>query len=71
MIIFLPNLFFGSDHRILLPTSALTAAILLTLCDGLARTIGFSVGLASEIPVGAVAALIGAPAFLVLLRRLR
>ena len=56
---------FGSDHRIVLPGSALLGGALLVLADLLAR------GLAApaELPVGVVTALVGAPFFLWLLRR--
>jgi iron complex transport system permease protein len=46
----------GAGHRALLPASALLGAGLLALADGVAR-------LASEIPVGIVTALLGAPVF--------
>jgi iron complex transport system permease protein len=49
----------------MLPTSALLGAIFLPLCDTLARTIVAP----SEIPIGAITALIGAPVFIHLLRR--
>jgi len=55
----------GNDHRTLLPTAALGGAILLVLSDTLART-----ALApSELPVGAVTAVAGAPVFIYLLRK--
>jgi len=55
----------GNDHRLLLPTAALGGAILLVLSDTLART-----ALApSELPVGAVTAVAGAPVFIYLLRK--
>jgi iron complex transport system permease protein len=56
---------FGSDHRILLPTAAFGGAIGLVLADTLARTIVAP----SELPVGAMTALVGAPLFIYLLRR--
>jgi iron complex transport system permease protein len=56
---------FGSDHRILLPTAAFGGAIALVIADTLARTIVSP----SELPVGAVTAVAGAPLFLYLLRR--
>lgn len=57
----------GADHRLLLPASALAGAIVLVLADTVAR----SVLPPAEIPVGVVTALVGAPFFLVLLRRRR
>lgn len=56
---------FGSDHRILLPTSALLGATLLVMADTAARTVVSS----GELPVGVVTALIGAPFFCYLLKR--
>jgi iron complex transport system permease protein len=55
----------GSDHRTLLPTAALGGAIVLVLSDTLARTVVAP----SELPVGAVTAVAGAPVFIYLLRR--
>ncbi|HBX60612.1 MAG TPA: iron ABC transporter permease, partial [Methylophaga sp.] len=53
----------GPDHRLLLPLSALTGAVLLLMAD-----IGARVLLApAELPVGLVTALIGAPFFAFLL----
>ena len=58
------RLIWGPDHRSLLPLSVLTGAIFLVLADLVART-----ALApSEIPVGVVTAICGAPFFLYLLR---
>ncbi len=52
----------GPDHRILLPTSALSGAIFLVVADTVARS-----GVA-EVPVGVVTALVGALFFIYLLR---
>lgn len=57
----------GPDHRILLPTSALAGAVFLVFCD----TLGRVVAAPSEIRVGIMTALLGAPYFLYLLRRVR
>jgi len=57
----------GPDHRVLLPASALGGAIFLVLADACARALFRSLG--AEPPVGAVTALIGAPLFVLLLRR--
>jgi iron complex transport system permease protein len=57
----------GSDHRLLLPASYLGGAIFLVWADTIARTV---LG-ATEVPVGVVTALIGAPFFTYLLRRER
>src|SRR6266436_3797365 len=56
---------FGSDHRTLLPTAALGGAIALVFADTLARTIVAP----TEVSVGAVTAVAGAPLFIYLLRR--
>ena len=61
------RLIWGADHRFLLPLSVLTGAIFLILADLIART-----ALApTEIPIGVITALCGAPFFLYLLRRRR
>jgi len=59
------RIIFGSDHRVLLPTAAFGGAIALVIADMLARTVVAP----SEIPVGAMTALAGAPLFIYLLRR--
>jgi iron complex transport system permease protein len=59
------RIIFGSDHRVLLPTAAFGGAIALVIADTLARTVVAP----SEIPVGAMTALAGAPLFIYLLRR--
>ena len=58
------RLLIGSDHRILLPASALGGAALLMIADTAARIVFDPI----EIPVGIVMALLGAPFFLYLLR---
>jgi iron complex transport system permease protein len=59
------RLLFGSDHRILLPTAAFGGAIAVVVADTLARTVVSP----SELPVGAMTAIAGAPLFLYLMRR--
>ena len=59
------RLIFGSDHRTLLPTAALGGAIALVFADTLARTVVAP----TELAVGAVTAVVGAPLFIYLLRR--
>jgi iron complex transport system permease protein len=59
------RLLFGPDHRLLLPASFLAGAIYLLLCDLLSRVLLSP----SEIPVGVVTAVIGAPVFIYLLKR--
>ncbi|MCL5286433.1 MAG: iron ABC transporter permease [Acidobacteria bacterium] len=66
--LFVPHvmrLLFGSDHRVLIPTAALGGAVAIVIADTLARTIVSP----TELPVGAVTAVVGAPVFLYLLRR--
>jgi iron complex transport system permease protein len=57
----------GPDLRTLLPASALGGAATLVACDLAVRVAAG--GLHTEIPVGAVTAILGGPVFLVLLRR--
>ena len=59
------RLLFGSDYRVLIPTTALGGAIVIVLADALARTVNAP----NELPVGAITAMAGAPVFLYLLRR--
>ena len=55
----------GSDNRLVVPMSAIAGAIFVVLADTVART-----AIAPrELPVGAITALIGAPLFIYLLRR--
>lgn len=61
----LVRLLFGHDYRLLVPATALAGAIVLLVADTLAR----SVIAPSELPVGAVTAVVGAPVFIYLLRR--
>jgi iron complex transport system permease protein len=61
------RLIVGARHRVLLPLSALTGAIVLIWADTLARTLFDP----RELPVGVVTALIGAPLFGLLLLRSR
>jgi iron complex transport system permease protein len=59
------RLIVGSDHRLLLPASALFGAAFLIGCDAVARTVLAPL----ELPVGIVTALLGGPFFLSLLVR--
>lgn len=54
----------GPDHRLLIPAAALAGAIFLTISDLLARSLLSP----TEIPVGIITAIIGAPFFIYLLR---
>ncbi|TIH12382.1 iron ABC transporter permease [Marinifilum sp. JC120] len=53
----------GPDHRFMLPTAAIMGSMYLVLCDTLARNLT-----TSEIPVGIVASILGAPYLIYLLR---
>ncbi len=55
----------GSDHRIVVPASALAGGALLVIADTLARTIMAP----RQLPVGALTAAIGVPLFLFLMSR--
>jgi iron complex transport system permease protein len=55
----------GPDHRALLPASIFGGAILLLLCDTLARTVIAS----TQLPTGAVTAVLGGPFFVYILVR--
>ncbi len=57
----------GPDHRLLLPASALAGAAFVVIADLLARIVLAP----TEIPVGIITAVVGAPFFLYLLRRSR
>lgn len=59
--------FAGTKHQRLIPAAALAGGIFLVACDIIARVIPSR----SEIPLGVVTGLIGAPLFLLLLIRLR
>ncbi len=61
------RLVLGPDHRLLIPASALAGATFLIVTDTLARTVLAP----TELPVGIITALIGAPVFIYLLRRTR
>jgi iron complex transport system permease protein len=55
----------GANHKILIPASCLGAAIFMIICDTISRTV-FS---PLEIPIGVITAIIGAPVFIILLKR--
>jgi iron complex transport system permease protein len=60
----LGRMILGSDHRILMPVSALGGALFLIIADTIARTVISP----SELPVGVITAFIGAPFFIYLLK---
>ncbi len=59
------RMIFGVDNRIIIPASFFIGAAYLTFADSIARTIIAP----SELPVGAITALLGAPVFVYLLRK--
>lgn len=59
------RLLFGTDNRLIIPASFLAGASFLIIADSIARTIIAP----SEIPVGAITALIGSPIFIYLIRK--
>ena len=59
------RLLVGPDHRIMLPIAAFLGAVFLILCDILARILLAP----TEIPIGAITAIVGVPLFIYLLRR--
>lgn len=61
------RLIWGADHRSLLPLSILSGAVFMIIADLLSRTILAP----TEIPIGVITAICGAPFFLYLLRKRR
>jgi iron complex transport system permease protein len=61
------RLLVGSDHRLVLPGSALLGATLVLLADAVARTVAKP----AELPLGVLTAFVGVPFFLILLRMQR
>jgi iron complex transport system permease protein len=59
------RMMFGTDYRLLIPASAIGGAIAIVFADMLARVVVAP----TELPVGAMTALAGAPVFIYLLRR--
>ena len=55
----------GPDHRVLVPASILGGASFLALCDIIARALPVH----TELPIGVITAMIGAPVFIFLLQR--
>jgi len=55
----------GSNHKSLIPVTCLAAAIFMVVCDIVSRTLFAPV----EIPIGVITAIIGAPIFIILLKR--
>ena len=59
------RLVFGPDHRILVPACVLGGGAYMVLCDLLARSLPQQ----GEMPAGVITAMIGAPLFIILLKR--
>lgn len=59
------RLILGPDHRILFPACLLGGSTYMVLCDVLARTLPRQ----GEMPAGVITAIIGAPLFIILLKR--
>jgi iron complex transport system permease protein len=59
------RLIVGPNHKILIPTTCLAASVFIILCDLLSRTLFSPI----EIPIGVITAIIGAPVFIVLLKK--
>ncbi|MFA7294713.1 MAG: iron chelate uptake ABC transporter family permease subunit, partial [Candidatus Omnitrophota bacterium] len=59
------RLIVGPNHKILIPTTCLAASVFIIFCDLLSRTLFSPV----EIPIGVITAIIGAPVFIILLKK--
>lgn len=64
MIPHMMRLIVGPNHKILIPTTCLAAAIFMVVCDTFSRTIFPPL----EIPIGVITAILGAPTFIFLLK---
>ena len=62
----LVRLSFGSDNRTVIPAAALAGALFVVVADTMARTVIAP----RELPVGAITALIGAPLFIYLAKKM-
>ena len=59
----------GADHRLLIPASGLMGAAFLIAADTVARTVLMNTSFATQLPVGVITAMVGAPMFIILLKR--
>ncbi len=57
----------GPNHKILIPLTCVAASFFMVICDLLSRVVFPPV----EIPIGVITAIIGAPVFIILIRRKR
>lgn len=70
--LFIPHtmrLLFGHQHRLLIPAAALAGGSFLVCADTAARSLLASSTAYTELPVGVITALVGAPCFIYLLRK--
>lgn len=70
--LFIPHmvrLVLGSNHRLLLPASALFGAIFLVLADWVGRTALSGAAYQTQLPVGVITALFGGPFFVFLVKK--
>jgi iron complex transport system permease protein len=65
MIPHMMRLVVGPNHKVLIPATCLAAAIFMIICDTLSRVLVPPL----EIPIGVITAILGAPAFIFLLKR--
>lgn len=59
------RLLVGPNHKILIPTACLAGGVFMVACDLVARTLFPPL----EIPIGVITAIIGAPVFIILLKK--
>lgn len=59
------RLIVGPNHRVLIPAACIGGAAFMVICDTIARTV-FS---PAEIPIGVITSIVGAPVFIILLKR--
>jgi iron complex transport system permease protein len=55
----------GPNHKVLIPATCVAASLFMVACDLLSRTLFSPI----EIPIGVITAMIGAPIFIILLKR--
>jgi iron complex transport system permease protein len=65
MIPHMMRLVVGPNHKVLIPTTCLSAAIFMVVCDTISRVVSPPI----EIPIGVITAILGTPVFIVLLKR--
>jgi len=59
------RLLVGPNHKVLIPVTCLAACIFMVICDLISRTLFPPL----EIPIGVITAIIGAPVFIILLKK--